>query len=231
MRYSLSMTKIKENKMKKAFLLFAGLLLTACAQDPYRLKISNTLAREHGQSVYFRSGMRSNYAGDIRRVLSGKFGEIGMKTATSAENADFIAIFDIDKIYKSDDSGGARTLATNSSDVPLFADGLDGRTQDYVGNPEIKADKDKTCFTLKIGRKNTSSVSYDSYFCSDLAEETEDLLPKIIDVYGKYGNYESANVGMQCLTDISGKVECNPVRDPRQAFIKSLWIDHEITED
>lgn len=217
--------------MKKAFLIFAGLLLSACAQDPYRLKISSTMAREHGQSVYFRSGMRSNYAAELRKMLSRKFGEIGMKTATSAENADFIAIFDIDTVYKSNDSGGVRTLAVGNDDIPLFADGLDGRTQDYASNPEIKADRDKTCFTLKIGRKNTSSASYDSYFCSDVAEETEDMLPKILNVYGKYGNYESANIGMQCLADAGGKVECNPVRDQRQAFINSLWIDYDITDD
>lgn len=175
--------------------------------------------------------MRSNYAGEIRRMLSHKLGEIGMKTATSAENADFIAIFDIDTIYKSNDTGGVRTLAANNTDIPLFADGLDGQTQDYIGNPEIKADRDKTCFTLKIGRKNTSSAVYDSYFCSDVTEETEDMLPKILDVYNKYGSYESANIGMQCLADASGKVSCDPVRDQRQAFIKSLWIDHEITDD
>lgn len=217
--------------MKKALLIFAGLLLSACAQDPYRLKISNTLAREHGQSVYFRSGMRSNYAGELRGMLSRKFGEMGMKPATSPETADFIAIFDIDTVYKSSDTGGSRMLATGNGDIPLFADGLDGRTQDYAGNPEITADRDKTCFMLKVGRKNTSSASYDSYFCSDVAEETEDMLPKILDVYGKYGSYESANIGMQCLTDATGKVECNPVRDQRQAFINSLWIDHEITDD
>ena len=218
--------------MKKSSLIFLSLLLAACAQDPYRLKISSTMAQEHGQSIYFRSGMRSNYAGEIRRMLSRKFGEIGMKTATSAENADFIAIFDVDTIYKSTDTGGVRSFAADGqSEIPLFADGLDGRTQDYVGNSEIKADRDKTCFTLKIGRKNTSHASYDSYFCSDIQEDTEEMLPRVLDVYSKYGTYESANVGMQCLADASGKVSCDVVRDQQQAFIKSLWIDHDITED
>ena len=219
--------------MKKMMIVLAGIILSACAQDPYRLKISNTLAQEHGQSVYFRSGMRSNYAADIRRMLSKKLGEIGMKTATSAENADFIAIFDIDTIYKADTDGGVRnfTNADSAGGIPLFADGLDGRTADYSDNREIKADRDKTCFTLKIGRKNTSSASYDSYFCSGTTEETEDMLPKIADVYEKYGSYQSADIGMQCLTDATGKVSCNPVRDQRKAFINSLWIDHEITED
>lgn len=213
-------------------LIFICLLLNACAQTPYHLKISNTMAQEHGKNVYFRSSMRSNYAGEIRRTLSNKFGEIGLKTATSAENADFIAIFDIDTIYKSDDSGGVRNFVPDSNkDIPLFADGLDGRTQDYADNNEIKADHDKTCFTLKMGQKNTSKVSYDSYFCADTTEEIEEMLPKVINVYNKYGTYESANVGMQCLSDASNKVSCEVVRDQRKAFIKSLWIEHDITED
>lgn len=218
--------------MKKYSLIFMSLLLGACSQTPYHLKISNTMAQEHGKSVYFRSSMRSNYAGEIRRMLSNKFGEIGLKTATSAENADFIAIFDIDTIYKSSDSGGVRNFVPGSNrDIPLFADGLDGRTQDYIGNGEIPADHDKTCFTLKMGQKNTSHAGYDSYFCADTTEEIEEMLPKIIDVYGKYGTYESANVGMQCLPDASGKIACDVVRDPRKAFVKSLWIEHDITED
>ena len=84
----------------KKLLLLAICLLTACAQDPYKLKISNTLADDHGQSIYFRSSLRSSYAGQIRRVLSKKLGEIGMKTAASAETSDFIAIFDIETFYK-----------------------------------------------------------------------------------------------------------------------------------
>lgn len=219
--------------MKKIIIVLAGIILAACTQDPYHLKISNTLAQEHGQSIYFRSGMRSNYAADIRRLLSKKFGEIGMKTATSAENADFIAIFDIDTIYKSDTDGGIRNFsnADSAGGIPLFADGLDGRTADYSDNREIKADRNKTCFTLKVGRKNTSDASYDSYFCADTVEETEDMLPKIADVYGKYGSYQSANIGLQCLADTAGKISCNPVRDQRKAFIQSLWIDSNISDD
>ena len=219
--------------MKKLMIVIIGLMISACAQDPYRLKISNTLAQEHGKSIYFRSGMRSTYAADVRRLLSKKFGEIGMKTATSAENADFIGIFDVDTIYKADTDGGIRNFsnANSASEVPLFADGLDGRTADYTDNRSIKSDRDKTCFTLKIGRKNTSSPSYDSYFCADTVEEIENMLPKIADVYGKYGNYQSADIGMQCLSDAAGKISCNPVRDQRQAFIKSLWIDSNISDD
>lgn len=71
----------------KKLLLLTLCLLSACAQDPYKLEISNNLADDHGQSIYFRSSLRSAYAGQIRRILSKKFGEIGMKTATSAENA------------------------------------------------------------------------------------------------------------------------------------------------
>ena len=219
--------------MKNLIILLVLFTLVGCAQDPYRLKISNTLAQEHGQSIYFRSGMRSNYASEIRRVLSKKFGQIGMKTATSAENADFIGIFDADTIYKANIDGGIRNFsnANNAQEVPLFADGLDGRTADYSDNKQIKTDRDKTCFTLKIGRKNTSSASNDSYFCADTIEEMEEMLPKVIDVYEKYGSYQSADIGMQCLTNADGKTDCQPVRDQRQAFIKSLWIDHEITDD
>ena len=217
--------------MKKSISILTILCLTACVQDPYRLKISNTMAQEHGQSIYFRSSMRSTYATEVRKMLSQKFAESGLKTATSAENADFIAIFDVDTIYKSDSSGGVRTLSESSSDIPLFADGIDGHTQDYSSNSAIKADKDKTCFSLRIGRKNTSNIGYDSYFCSDTTEEVEDMLPKVLDTYGKYGNYESADIGMQCIADASGKVSCNPVRNQQQAFIKSLWIDANITDD
>ena len=45
----------KAEKMKKILLIGLSLLLTACAQDPYRLKISSVMGGEHGQSIYFRS--------------------------------------------------------------------------------------------------------------------------------------------------------------------------------
>lgn len=217
--------------MNKLFLIIAALVLSSCAQDPYRLKVSSSMAKEHGQSVYFRSNMRSTYAGQIRRVLSKKFGEIGLKTATSTENADFIGIFDVETLYA--DSGVSSKAYYNKKidDTPLFTDSAEGHTLDYSGNENMKVDKDKTCFTLKIGRKNTSNVNYDSSFCADAVEDTEDMLPKIIDIYTKYGNYESADVGVQCLTDTEGKVSCDVIHDRQKAFINSLWIDSNISDD
>lgn len=216
--------------MKKLFLILAAFVLSSCAQDPYRLKVSSQMAKEHGKSVYFRSNMRSTYAGQIRRVLGNKFGEIGIKTATSTENADFIGIFDIETLYA--DSGvSSVAYKGNAGETPLFTDSTDGHGLDYSGNENMKVDKDKTCFTLKIGRKNTSNPSYDSSFCADAVEETEEMLPKIIDIYTKYGNYESADVGVQCLSDIEGKVSCDVIHNRQKAFINSLWIDSTITDD
>ena len=60
----------------KKLLLLTLCLLSACAQDPYKLEISNNLADDHGQSIYFRSSLRSAYAGQIRRILSKKFGDV-----------------------------------------------------------------------------------------------------------------------------------------------------------
>ena len=189
------------------------------------------MGNEHGQSIYFRSNMRSTYASQIRRVLGQKFGEIGMKTATSAENADFIAIFDVETFYADGGTYINTTYNNTAHDAPLFTDSTDGNTLDYSGNANMKVDKDKTCFTLKIGRKNTSHLSYDSSFCADAVEDTEDMLPKILDIYGKYGNYERADVGVQCLSDPSGQISCDAIHDRQQAFVHSLWIDSNITED
>lgn len=226
MRYN----KTKGKEMKKMFLILAALVLASCAQDPYRLKVKSQMAKEHGQSVYFRSNMRSTYAGQIRRVLSNKFGEIGIKTATSTETADFIGIFDVETLYA--DSGSSSTsYKGNSADTPLFTDSTDGPGLDYSGNENMQVNKDKTCFTLKIGRKNTSNLSYDSSFCADAVEDTEDMLPKIIDIYTKYGNYESADVGVQCLNNTEGEVSCDVIHDRRKAFINSLWIDSNISDD
>ena len=215
--------------MKKLFLL-TFCLLSACAQDPYKLKISNTLADDHGQSIYFRSSLRSSYAGQIRRVLSNKFGEIGMKTATSAENADFIAIFDIETFYKQNEKYKDASYANNSTGF-LFSADENSSSQYFSGNANIQTDRDKTCFTLNIGRKDTSTVVYSSTFCADTTYETEDFLPLVLDVYGKYGNYTTANVGVQCITSPDGNVDCNPIHDRQQAFINSLWIERQISDD
>lgn len=217
--------------MKKSLLLFLSLIVCACVQDPYHLKVSSAMGNEHGQSIYFRSNMRSTYASQIRRVLGQKFGEIGMKTATSAENADFIAIFDVETFYANSGTYANTSYNNTANDAPLFTDSVDGNTLDYSGNANMTVNKDKTCFTLKMGRKNTSNLSYDSSFCADAVEDIEDMLPKILDIYGKYGNYERADIGVQCLSDVNGNVSCDPIRDRHKAFVNSLWIDSNIIED
>lgn len=214
----------------KKLLLLAICLLTACAQDPYKLKISNTLADDHGQSIYFRSSLRSSYAGQIRRVLSKKLGEIGMKTAASAETSDFIAIFDIETFYKQSGKYKDAAYANNSTGV-LFSSDENASSQYFSGNANMQTDRDQTCFTLNIGRKDTSNIVYASTFCADTTYETEDFLPLVLDVYSKYGNYTTANVGIQCMTNPEGKVACYPIHDRQQAFINSLWIDRQISDD
>lgn len=214
----------------KKLLLLAICLLTACAQDPYKLKISNTLADDHGQSIYFRSSLRSSYAGQIRRVLSKKLGEIGMKTAASAETSDFIAIFDIETFYKQSGKYKDAAYANNSTGV-LFSSDENASSQYFSGNANMQTDRDQTCFTLNIGRKDTSNIVYASTFCADTTYETEDFLPLVLDVYSKYGNYTTANVGIQCMTNSEGKVACDPIHDRQQAFINSLWIDRQISDD
>ena len=214
----------------KKLLLLAICLLTACAQDPYKLKISNTLADDHGQSIYFRSSLRSSYAGQIRRVLSKKLGEIGMKTAASAETSDFIAIFDIETFYKQSGKYKDAAYANNSTGV-LFSSDENASSQYFSGNANMQTDRDQTCFTLNIGRKDTSNIVYASTFCADATYETEDFLPLVLDVYSKYGNYTTANVGIQCMTNPEGKVACDPIHDRQQAFINSLWIDRQISDD
>lgn len=214
----------------KKLLLLAICLLTACAQDPYKLKISNTLADDHGQSIYFRSSLRSSYAGQIRRVLSKKLGEIGMKTAASAETSDFIAIFDIETFYKQSEKYKDAAYANNSTGV-LFSSDENASSQYFSGNANMQTDRDQTCFTLNIGRKDTSNIVYASTFCADTIYETEDFLPLVLDVYSKYGSYTTANVGIQCMTNPEGEVSCNPIHDRQQAFINSLWIDRQISDD
>ena len=217
--------------MKRSLVILISMFFAACAQDPYHLKVSSNMENEHGQSIYFRSNMRSTYAGQIRRVLGKKFGEIGMKTATSAENADFIAIFDVETFYANGGTYYNTSYSNTASDAPLFTDSTEGNTLDYSGNANMTVNKDKTCFTLKMGRKNTSNLSYDSSFCADAVEDVEDMLPKILDIYGKYGNYERADVGVQCLTDQSGQISCDVIHDRQQAFVHSLWIDSNIVDD
>ena len=214
----------------KKLLLLAICLLTACAQDPYKLKISNTLADDHGQSIYFRSSLRSSYAGQIRRVLSKKFADTGMKTAASAETSDFIAIFDIETFYKQSGKYKDAAYANNSTGV-LFSSDENASSQYFSGNANMQTDRDQTCFTLNIGRKDTSNIVYASTFCADTTYETEDFLPLVLDVYSKYGNYTTANVGIQCMTNPEGKVACDPIHDRQQAFINSLWIDRQISDD
>ena len=214
----------------KKLLLLTLCLLSACAHDPYKLEISNNLADDHGQSIYFRSSLRSAYAGQIRRVLSKKFGEIGMKTATSAENADFIAIFDIETFYKQSGKYKDASYANNSTGF-LFSGDENSSSQYFSGNANMQTDRDETCFTLNIGRKDTSLVVYSSTFCADTTYETEEFLPLVLDVYSKYGNYTTANVGVQCVTSPEGDVACNPIHDRQQAFINSLWIDRQISTD
>ena len=90
---------------------------------------------------------------------------------------------------------------------------------------------DKTCFTLKIGRKDTSTVSYTSDFCARGIVETENMLPMVLNIYEQYASYGAIDVAMQCMENADRVMNCQAVRDRRQSFINSLWIDHQITDD
>ncbi|MBR1601408.1 MAG: hypothetical protein IJ677_07500 [Alphaproteobacteria bacterium] len=218
--------------MKKYLIILSTIIAAACAQDPYRLKINNNMANEHGKSIYFRSNLRSSYAGQIRGVLSKKFGESGMKTATSAETADFIGIFDIETFYvQRDNYESATYFKSQNNELPLFSSAENDTAMAYSGNSDIIVNHDQTCFTLKIGRKDSSFILYSSSFCAGEIMETENIVPLAMDIYGKYGNYQSADVGVQCFDNINGKVSCDTVHDRQQAFINSLWIDKEISSD
>ena len=218
--------------MKKSLIVLLAIISAACAQDPYRLKINNDLSGEHGKSIYFRSNLRSEYAGKIRGVLSKKFADSGMKTAASADSADFIGIFDIETFYKQDGDSQSRTyFKTQDDDMPLFAASENESAMAYSGNSDMTVDHDKTCFTLKIGRKDSSFVMYSSSFCAGEIVDTENMVPMAMSIYGKYGNYQSTDVGVQCFTSADGQVDCDTVHDRQQAFIDSLWIDSEISED
>lgn len=218
--------------MKKS-LFFCGLiaLLSACAQDPYHLSIDNYMAGAHGKSVYYRSNMRSAYAGQIRRILSNKFGEMGLKPATSVEHADYVAIFDVETFYKQGtEKFNPAAFGNSENKAILFSDAEDGESLAFSGNANVSVDSDKTCFTLKIGPKGTSRIAYDSSFCADGVQDVEEMLPKILSVYSKYATYQKADIGVNCSQNEAGEIFCNAINDRQQEFINSLWIDHSISE-
>lgn len=217
--------------MKRVFILFLLMFMTACAQDAYHLKVDNNINEYHGHSIYFRSNMRSAFAGQIRRVLSNRFATIGMKTSTNANDADLIAVFDVEPFYKQENAYKNTSFSNTISDTPLFTAEEEGSSLSYTGNANMKVEYDKTCFTVNIGRKETSDVLYASSFCARGIVETEEMLPLITNVYEQYANYGAIDVGMQCIANVDDTVNCQPIRDRQQAFIKSLWIDHEIVED
>lgn len=217
--------------MPKKFLLVLLLLLGACAQDPYRLKINNMLSDAHGSSVYYRSNLRSSYAGQIRRVLSNKLSEMGLKAATSTENADYIAIFDIETFYKQASEKFNPDAFNNTADnAYLFGDDENSESMGFSGNANMNVDTDKTCFTLKIGPKGTSNVRYDSSFCAAGIMDTEEMLPYVLDIYAKYATYQQADVGVQCMASESGEISCNAMYDRQQAFMNSLWMERDIVD-
>ena len=218
--------------MKKKLVSYGLILaLSACAQDPYHFDVDNYMAGAHGKSVYYRSNMRSNYAGQIRRVLSNKFGEMGLKPATSVEHADYIAIFDVETFYKQTNEKFNPAAFENSENTEvLFSDAEDGESLAFSGNANVSVDSDKTCFTLKMGPKGTSKIAYNSSFCANGVQDVEEMLPEILDVYAKYATYQKADVGINCMQNEAGDVSCNAINDRQQQFINSLWIDRSISE-
>ena len=217
----------------KNILYYCGLILalSSCAHDPYHLDINNNMGGAHGKSVYYRSNMRSNYAGQIRRVLSNKLGEMGLKPATSVDHADYIAIFDIETFYKQTNEKFNPAAFENSENTSvLFSDEEDGESLAFSGNANISVDYDKTCFTLKIGPKGTSRVMYNSSFCADGVMDAEELLPQVLDVYAKYATYQRADIGVKCLPNAAGETSCYAVNDRQQDFINSLWIEQNISD-
>ena len=219
--------------MKKFLILLTScFVLCSCAQDPYHLDITNNMSGAHGQSVYYRSNMRTTYAGQLRRGLSKKFGEMGLKPATSAETADYIAIFDVETFYKQSSEKFNPAAFENSQNTSvLFSDAEDDESLSFYGNANMSVDHDKTCFTLKMGPKGTSRVMYSSSFCAGGVRDIEDMLPEILDVYGKYATYQSANVGIRCLQNQEGEVSCSAINDRQREFFNSLWIEDGISED
>ncbi len=216
--------------MKKVF-LFLCLGLLACAQDPYRLKIRNDMAQDHGKSVYFRSNMRSTYAMEVRRALSRKFGEIGLKTATTAEDADLIAIFDIETFYKQDTAYKNTSYVNTNDDAVLFTADEEANSLDFSGNANYKPTQNQTCFTMNIGEKGTSYVKYKTMFCAASIMEPEQMLPLVLDVYEQFATYQYADVGIQCFISEDEKTaQCHPLNDRQKAFMDSLWIDSNIAD-
>lgn len=218
--------------MKNKILLLLCLMLASCAQDPYHLKVNNDMASDHGKSIYFRSNMRSAYAIKIRRALSNKFAEMGMKTATAAENADLIAIFDIETFYKQNEAYKNTSYANTQSDTVLFTDDEDAHSLDFSGNANFKVNQDQTCFTMSIGPNGTSYVKYNTSFCAAGIIDAEQMLPLVLNVYDQYATYQYADVGIQCFADENGQnAKCQPMHDRQQAFINSLWIDRNISDE
>lgn len=217
--------------MKKSGIFAIILLMCSCAQDPYHLKIDNNMNRAHGSSVYYRSNMRTSYAGQLRRLLSNKFGEMGLKPATAVDHADYIAIFDVETLYKqSNNKFNPAAYNTSENTSVLFSDAEDDESLGFSGNANMSVEYDKTCFTLKMGKKGTSGVEYNSSFCANMIKDTEEMIPLILDVYEKYATYQYADVGVKCLQNESGNVVCTAINDRQQEFLNSLWRESEISE-
>ena len=213
-------------------LFFCCAALFGCAQDPYHLDIVNNMSDAHGKSVYYRSNMRSAYAGQLRRVLSKKFGEMGIIPATAVDHADYIAIFDVETFYKqSGDKFNPAAFESSQNQSILFSDAEEGESLGFSGNANMVVDRDKTCFTLKIGKKGTSRISYNSTFCANGVRDTEEMLPAIEDIYSKYATYQRANVGVRCQKTQAEDVVCSAINDRQQEFLNSLWAERGIPED
>ncbi len=217
--------------MKKIVMLMFMLMLEACAQDPYRLRVKNDLAGYHGKSVYYRSNLRSIYAVPLRRTISEKFGEMGLKPAAVVEDADLVAIFDIETFYKQDEEYKNKTYNKVGPKAVLFTDDEESDSLGYSGNADMKITQDQTCFTMNAGPKGTSQLKYQMAFCANKQMEVDEILPQVFDVLAKYATYQYADVGVQCLPDASGSdISCNPIHDRQQMFVDSLWREHDITD-
>ena len=216
--------------MKKIFLLLC-LFICGCVQAPYQLKVENDLAQYHGQSVYFRTNMRSSYAIEIRRLLSRKFGELGLKTATSAENAELIAIFDVETFYKQENAYKNTSYLNTADDSVLFTDDEEGNSLGFSGNANYIPTKNQTCFSLNVGEKGTSFAQYRSMFCASEIMETEQMLPLIIDVYEQYATYQYINVGIQCfIAKVGSSANCGTA-NKQNSFAGAALVDRYIVNN
>lgn len=212
--------------MKKIYWLMC-LFLAGCTGVPYHLNVRNDLAEDHGKSVYFRTNMRSTYAMEIRRELSQKFAEIGLKTATSSENADLIAIFDIETFYRQNLPYKNTSYANTNEDAVLFSDDEEANSLDFSGNANYTPTTDQTCFTLNIGPKATSYVKYNSMFCANKIMEPEQMLPLVLNVYAQYATYQYANIGLKCSLNQNGtEADCQSAKIKRQSYIDIPWVDN-----